>query len=222
MTDANQSHPKWINPCGWGVEDSEHDINDETSKVSDAELLMRITNQARIALTKADQFKDDFAQEMFNSNFEQLHENWKNSRYDWLPNQCQVPKNLSELVPDEHLQSLKLDDALLDTYQYLQMVAVGLEQVVRDQQREDGSFLQNFNQSESYLRLILCEIQVAIFERNIYDKMRPDVTRDIMPEYLRNETVLTSRNLRDWIIYRDYMNTLEYVIQVFDYFKMKL
>lgn len=219
---SDQSHPKWINPCGIDVDGALHDLNVQMPKVSDLELLTPIINQARIALSKANQFKDSFAQKVFNTNFEQLHENWKGTRYDWLPNQSQIPKNLNDPVSEEHLQSLKMDNALVDTYQYLQMIAVGLEQIVRDQERENGPFFQHFNQSEYNLRLVLCELQMAIYERRIHDQMRPDITRDAMPFYLRNETVDTSRNLRDWIIYREYMNTLEYVIQVFDNFKSKL
>ncbi|KAK4882189.1 hypothetical protein RN001_005508 [Aquatica leii] len=208
---SDQSHPKWINPCGIDVDGALHDLNVQMPKVSDLELLTPIINQARIALSKANQFKDSFAQKVFNTNFEQLHENWKGTRYDWLPNQSQIPKNLNDPVSEEHLQSLKMDNALVDTYQYLQMIAVGLEQIVRDQERENGPFFQHFNQSEYNLRLVLCELQMAIYERRIHDQMRPDITRDAMPFYLRNETVDTSRNLRDWIIYREYMNTLEYV-----------
>lgn len=32
----------------------------------------------------------------------------------------------------------------------------------------------------------------------------------------------TSMNIRNWIIYRDYLNMLEYLIQVFRHFKTKL
>ncbi|KAK5650164.1 hypothetical protein RI129_001193 [Pyrocoelia pectoralis] len=220
MTDTDQ--PKWINPCGIDMGAVLHTLNIEVPKVSDLDLLTSIINQARIALSKANQFKDDFAQQIFNSNIEQLHKNWKQARYEWLPQDSQIPKSLNEPVTEEHLEMLKMDNALVDTYEHLQKIAVGLEQVVQDQEREGGPLVDNFKQSELNLRLVLCELQMATYERGIHSKLHPDVTRDLMPDYLRNDKVNTSRNLRDWIIYRDYMNTLEYVIQVFDYFKSKL
>ncbi|KAF5289062.1 hypothetical protein FQR65_LT11922 [Abscondita terminalis] len=219
MTD--QSHPKWINPCGIDIDGALHDLNVQMPKVSDLELLKPIVNQAQIALSKANQFKDSFAHSAFNTNLKEVHENWKETGYDWLPNQSQVPKHLNEPVPKEHLEALELDSALIDTYHYLQVIAVGLEQIVQDQERESGPFFQNFNQSEYNLRLVLCELQMAIYERRVHGQMGPDITRDVMPKYLRNETGNTSRNVRDWIIFREYMNILEYIIEVFEHFKDK-
>lgn len=46
---------------------------------------------------------------------------------------------------------------------------------------------------------------------------RPDVSRDIMPIEYRRVNSTTQRDLRDWLIFRDYMNALEYVIEVFKY-----
>lgn len=81
-------------------------------------------------------------------------------------------------------------------------------------------YLKKFQKGQSLkihlpLFQVLCEIQMAIVERKVTP--RPDVTRDIMNE----DRVLdeTYRKLRDWAIFRDYMNCLEYVIEVFEYFK---
>lgn len=48
-----------------------------------------------------------------------------------------------------------------------------------------------------------------------------DITRDIISEEYKNLDN-SHRNLRDWIIFRDYMNALEYVIQVFEHFSSNL
>jgi len=67
---------------------------------------------------------------------------------------------------------------------------------------------------------VLCEIQVAIEERSV--TRRPDVTRDVMTSDFRTMTDMTSRDLRDWLIFREYMNGLEYVIQVFSHLRLRL
>lgn len=56
-----------------------------------------------------------------------------------------------------------------------------------------------------------------MMERGI--TQRPDVSRDIMEDDLRTIDSETFRDLRDWMIFRDYMNGLEYVEQVFEYFR---
>lgn len=115
---------------------------------------------------------------------------------------------------------LQLDKSLLDTYEYLQTIAVGLEQLVWDQEDDNAPFTGKFKEIEFKLRALLCEIQVAIMERGIV--MRPDVRRDIMTEAYRNNDNMTSKYLRDWLIFRDFMNALEYVIQVFNYLQDSL
>lgn len=62
---------------------------------------------------------------------------------------------------------------------------------------------------------VLCELQVALVERGVTP--RPDITRDIMPPKVRAIRNETERSLRDWIVIREYMNALEYVVQAFQY-----
>jgi len=66
----------------------------------------------------------------------------------------------------------------------------------------------------------LCEIQAAMLERGV--TQHENITRQIMGNELRHIGNSSYRNVRDWIIFRDCMNGLDYVIQVFEYFKQKL
>jgi len=45
-----------------------------------------------------------------------------------------------------------------------------------------------------------------------------DVQREVMPQTDRDSDDETTRNLRDWVIFRDYVNTLQYISQTFEYF----
>ena len=55
---------------------------------------------------------------------------------------------------------------------------------------------------------------MALAERGV--QPREDITRDVMRNEYRKISDQTFRNLRDWLVYRDYMNGLEYSIQVFE------
>lgn len=57
---------------------------------------------------------------------------------------------------------------------------------------------------------------MAMHERSV--SPRPDVDREVMPQQLRQVTDSTKRNLRDWLIFRDYMIVLEYVKDVYKFF----
>ena len=48
-----------------------------------------------------------------------------------------------------------------------------------------------------------------------------DVSRNIMAPDVRDIEDESYRNLRDWYIYRDYMNGLEYVVHAFNHLKRK-
>jgi hypothetical protein len=48
-----------------------------------------------------------------------------------------------------------------------------------------------------------------------------DVSRQIMASDVRDIEDESYRNLRDWYIYRDYMNGLEYVVHAFNHLKRK-
>lgn len=63
---------------------------------------------------------------------------------------------------------------------------------------------------------VLCEILIAMVELNITH--HPDVERDVMTPEFRDMEDSTDRNLRDWLIIRDYMIILEYVRDVLRFF----
>uniref|UniRef100_A0A1B6DXL0 Uncharacterized protein n=1 Tax=Clastoptera arizonana TaxID=38151 RepID=A0A1B6DXL0_9HEMI len=210
----------WVNPCGGtrnpdydSTEQSYHDYNDP--KILDP--FNPIVVLCNNSLTHAKLFRDQYVKKTFEQDFAKQLEMWsfQSVHYDWLPSEEQLPKSLGQPTSPEHLDSLKINDVLLDTYEYLQKIAVGLEQVVWDLNKNGGEFIQNFQDAESFLRGVLCEIHMAIFDRRI--TQRPDVTRDIMSLDMR-ELSTTHRKLRDWVIFRDYMNCLEYVREVFEYF----
>jgi hypothetical protein len=48
-----------------------------------------------------------------------------------------------------------------------------------------------------------------------------DVSRQIMAPDVRDIEDESYRNLRDWYIYRDYMNGLEYVVHAFSHLRRK-
>ncbi|KAK0160171.1 hypothetical protein PV328_007602 [Microctonus aethiopoides] len=257
------STPKWVNPCGMATDDVESGLDSDT--IPDAQLLSLIVLQAKTALDHAKLFCNGFVKHIFNIDMKEVHTMWKNSHYSWLPDQKSIPKQLGEhLSKDylEHLEPKKLDTILLDIYQYLQLYAVGLEQIVWDQDDYRLGAGKNFSDAEFKLRTrgeffwfstyfnseyfnvtkaeewnarmvkncyrtwyavlqVLCEVQVALMERGV--QPRVDVTRAAMSnEYRLLGTSTTYRNVRDWLIFRDYMNGLEFVIEVFDYLRGKV
>ena len=65
----------------------------------------------------------------------------------------------------------------------------------------------------------MCELQIAMLEKGV--EQNDDVGRDIMSENMRDVEYDSYRNFRDWAIYRDYMNGLEYALSVFNHIKQR-
>ncbi|RZC37531.1 uncharacterized protein BDFB_004257 [Asbolus verrucosus] len=206
MAASRDADPKWLNPCGMGG-----GVNGAANhRIPDDQLLAQIIDQTRIAQGQETNFQKEFVEKTWGKKFLDHHEAYKNTDWDWLPTK-KLPKKLTEHVPQEHLESLELKQTLLDVYSYLQQIAVGLEQVIWDEEDRDGDFKSSFEGSRDHLCHILCELQMAIIENNL--PVPNSVTRETMGEEYRNMTTNTNINVRNWIIYRDYLNMLEYIIE---------
>ncbi|XP_020299090.1 uncharacterized protein LOC109863261 isoform X2 [Pseudomyrmex gracilis] len=210
--------PKWVNPCGLASEDFDGDL--DVVQFPDEQLIQQIVLQASQALYHAERFRDRYLEYTFGSDLSSLHSPQFNLHYGWLPGQKEIPKQLGENLDQDYLKKIELDEILLNVYENMQKFAVGLEQIVWDQEDYGLSFRNEFKEAEFKLRGVLCELQVALVERGLTP--RPDITRDIMTSEFRKKESRTQTELRDWLIFRDYMNGLEYVVQVFEHLGQRL
>lgn len=109
--------------------------------------------------------------------------------------------------------------ALQKVFTYLQKIAAGMEQVVVDQADNNGEFLTEFDRAQFGLKMVLCEIEYALLQKGVPEEELAEVPREIIPMRIRNLEDQSYRNLRDWYIYRDYMNGLEYVVDAFTHLR---
>ncbi|KAF2884445.1 hypothetical protein ILUMI_21729 [Ignelater luminosus] len=218
----------WINSLPFS---SDPNLNNGNSSAStnDALLLEAINVQAASALDVANQIVDEYAVRVLRKrNFTEFYEEWRPTIIDewtWLPTPQTLHKELHGGIDKSYLETLKVEDIgriLNNSYRYLQMTAVGLEQIVIDKSKEDFLYA-NFNQSRFKLRLVLTEIQNALVEHDMYSLSEDNLRMDSIPLDLRSLTTnYTLQITRDGVIFVSYINTLEYVIQVSDYLKNQL
>lgn len=210
-----------MDPCGGNIAPSgpNHDPPD-FKPPTDSELLTGIIISAKSALDYAKLFSEDYVLKTFKAeNMMKHHNSWVSTRYAWLPSKEDIPKELGELTPPMHFDNLGgLDQSLLKSYEYLQRIAVGLEQVYHDKNRENEEFSMEFQNVMYKLRQVLCEVNNALSERKPNLPIR-DIERSIMDYEFRAMSDKTFRHLRDWFIFRDFMNCLEYLIQMCEFFK---
>lgn len=64
---------------------------------------------------------------------------------------------------------------------------------------------------------VLCSLQMAMIEKHV--EPDADAVRQLMDNKYRDMRSASGRNLRDFVIVRDYINLLEYTHQVLQHFQ---
>jgi hypothetical protein len=213
----HQRPAKWINPCRIPTTIPALPSDFEVQQQSDVDIFQNILTQVSKAENQAREFMGAFFEESFGTKLN--NDQYKDIHQDWIGNVAvNIGKYLGEEVDPEKLDALTVKETLRSMYEGLQKFAVGLEQIVLDQAVYGGNFHHHFHEAEFQLKYVLCELQIAMLEKSISHE---DITREIMSQTYRDMDDRTARNLRDWLIFRDYVNVLEYLRQVFKYFLEK-
>lgn len=217
MEAEGKGDPYWWNPCGTSTNPSYHydDSSDKSDSGSSNINISSVIHAINLSLNDANFFKDSFAQSTVQKSFSEFNDDMKQT-LSWLPTREEIPKTLGNKPSENHIKSLKFKEALVDIFHALQKIAVGIEQIVLDEQKYNGNFRENFTKTETQLKNVLCEIHQIIIECNY--EAKPNVGRDIIPAEQKNDSNQTSRDINHFLIYRDYMNALEYAKYVFEYF----
>nr|CAH0107753.1 unnamed protein product [Daphnia galeata] len=207
--------PKWVNPCGGILDDS--GVDPDAPLLEDSEIAANAILDVDIALSQIESFKDDFVRSLFRMSFDEMVRTWAHFHYDWLPAYEAVPKVVGAQLTPRQLDSLELGVTLKKLYLASQTIAVGLEQVILDRAVYGGDFLEQFATTENKLAMVLCSLQMAMIEKHV--EPDADAARQLMDNKYRDMRSASGRNLRDFIIVRDYINLLEYTKQVLHHFQ---
>lgn len=92
--------------------------------------------------------------ETFHVDVKKNHDHWKGIKLDWLELNKYMPKSLDVPLSKSYLASLKFRDVLHAVYVGMQNLAVGLEQVAWDQDREMLPYAKYFNETTLKLRTV--------------------------------------------------------------------
>ncbi|RWS24428.1 hypothetical protein B4U80_09380 [Leptotrombidium deliense] len=106
---------------------------------------------------------------------------------------------------------------LKKVFEYLQYYAVGFEQIVVDRTVGTGIMMDEFKDVESYLYQILCETHFAMQAKHV--KPDADVLRDVMSHEYREIEDASRRDVRDYIILREYIAATDFIVKLFEYLK---
>ncbi|XP_076334435.1 uncharacterized protein LOC143238248 isoform X2 [Tachypleus tridentatus] len=202
--------PRWVNPCGLPdhLLDPDSDFQN-LPPFSLKELVSKVVEVTESTKNHAESVENEFRMKVFkDSAF-----NVDYMRQEWLP---VIPP-----ISKDHFKSVNVREAYRKTFQYLQYYAVGVDEMKMDQvlHPESGQFLDHFQEVENRIREVLCEFQLGMYTLNI--RQNPDVMKNVMSTEYRDIPEESKRNLRDYLILRDYLKCITYTWELFSYLVKK-
>ncbi|XP_050348687.1 uncharacterized protein LOC126772377 [Nymphalis io] len=206
-----QENSLWGNPC-------DYDSNSKSAKYT-AKLAKDVASQAKNAYESTAKYKDKFALKLHSyPSFDELLTVWSSD--DWLRNFTWFPeeglpkeKVLYQAMPAEYMDKLikKIDKILPSMFKGLKMVVAGLYSITKEGLNDDifsdASMKHNITESMHNVRAVLCLFDEIMRSRNLEIMPLPDSE---IPD-MKNVDKLSYALL----VYRDTLNYLEYLAQVF-------
>jgi hypothetical protein len=115
----------------------------------------------------------------------------------------------------------KVEEAYSTSYEYIQYFAVGLEQIIIDQQlyfeHYSKEIITEFEEIKYEMNQLLCNLQTALHVLNIGQK--GNIGRNVMSKRYKDIEELSRRNLRDYTILNYYINATHFISELFHYKK---
>lgn len=111
---------------------------------------------------------------------------------------------------------LQIEDALIDAYHKVQIVAVALDHAVLTQKKNNGRFQTQFENLSRYVNNILLDLTSTMNEYSVSPPR--SVTGDIIPQEF-SKLDKTESGPFCFIVLRECIKTLNYFTKMFQYFK---
>lgn len=202
--------PFWVNPCGYLKKNEEPPI-------TSLDVVKRVLSEANFNQNFFNQFKFEYIKELTGVEFNEHYGAWQNISNSWMTDE--LPVMPGEVLSKAWLESRTFPGELTFTFETLQRVAVGLEKTI-DDAKKDNTFYNELLECKFKLKALLCEVSDGI--EDMKQKRNPDIERKVIPDDIRDETNVGQRNFLNTIIFRDYIISIEYILQVYKYFQKSL
>uniref|UniRef100_A0A182YR83 Uncharacterized protein n=1 Tax=Anopheles stephensi TaxID=30069 RepID=A0A182YR83_ANOST len=217
----------WLNPCGYP---SPYEITINTPINID---FSKMRDQVNTSLGTMELSIRNYTKTIFGVPMDRHHTTWESRDEPWIyKDGLRIPKKFRNDIVDTiymRISYMSIQEATRDFYRLLKdsyrryiRLAKGIEKMKEDLENVHNKAkykryeIELLNQVREEVRQslqqVLCEIfevLVVIDKKFLFQTLREDHTIDINDSYLDE----SERKLRDWTIYRELINQLEYIIQ---------
>uniref|UniRef100_A0A182VV71 Uncharacterized protein n=1 Tax=Anopheles minimus TaxID=112268 RepID=A0A182VV71_9DIPT len=217
----------WLNPCGYP---SPYEITINTPINID---FSKMRDQVNTSLGTMEVSIRNYTKTIFGVPMDRHHTTWESREEPWIyKDGLRIPKKFRNDIVDTiymRISYMSIQEATRDFYRLLKdsyrryiRLAKGIEKMKEDLENVHNKAkykryeIELLNDVREEVRLslqqVLCEIfevLVVIDKKFLFQTLREDHTIDINDSFLDE----SERKLRDWTIYRELINQLEYIIQ---------
>ncbi|XP_046641344.1 uncharacterized protein LOC124326500 [Daphnia pulicaria] len=202
----------WIQPCGYTVEGN-------TPPFPDSVLAGDYKSYLEMDLHYLEElWLEQFCLDKFLMSFADQVKSDEAYRYDWLQVNTVIPKNPGQHLNESHYSQLQFPSMLTQSSNIFQRIAIGWEQM--EYEKTDSLYKDHFTSAKFRMKNTLCQLDGYLADKKM--SPAPNPTRSIMPNELRSITSASQRDERNFRIIKEYVNALEYYIDVFSYFETAL
>lgn len=209
---SEEENPLWGNPCVYGSTISKTEYEPKFAE--------NLARHAKYVFEETLKYKDEFVKLYSYDTFDSFYNQMNNKNDDWLRN---FPWHLDDIMPKNKVLYKSLDEADLDElmkhiddvlpymYKSLKMVVAGFhmiaENLINDNIAADANLAKNIKDTVLKLSKVLCLFFDMITSRDL--KVLPLLNNEI--PVINDSNILKNA----FPIYRDTLNYLEYLSQVF-------
>ncbi|XP_057655134.1 uncharacterized protein LOC130893230 [Diorhabda carinulata] len=209
MDKLNQIVEWWLKPC----EQRGIDISDELNSIPDWRLLEMI-NQVQHNLIRVNTVKDQWANRTSQRKFDDI---FTDNTYPFLP---KLPKEYGKMVPDSYFKSKKLADLLKDAYHNSLIYAAAVSMLAKEKYSNPAAE-KVFHYMKFEIKQLICELYSFCEDSKVV--VTSNVSASVVPQNLQGSSLdLTQQLIREHIIFKEYINFLQYLEQLLMYIKNHL
>ncbi|XP_049544569.1 uncharacterized protein LOC125956558 [Anopheles darlingi] len=219
----------WSNPCGYPTPLEPITLGPPDNQVD----LSKMRDQMNMSLGTVEVSIKNYTKTIFGVPLDRHHTTWESREEPWIyKDGLRIPKKFRSDIVDTiymRISYMTIQEATRDFYRLLKdsyrryiRLAKGIEKMKEDLEnvhnrakykRFELELLNEVREEvRQSLQQVLCEIfevLVVIDKQFLYQALKEDHTIDINDSFLDEG----ERKLRDWTIYRELINQLEYIIQ---------
>jgi len=204
----------WRNPCSLDLSRLDR-LGVPATARSDANIIDSVLHLNSRLRPKLDQLMTEFVNTKYHNSRAEMEQDWGHHHLDWLSFVGRTIERQGERLAADTETPLQLEGVLRTHFADLQRLAMGFERTTLEAALFGDESLDDFRHLQTDLiNKLLCELHLGLLEKGLTPE-EAAVSEEVLGEAPRERRPSRQRNLRNWVLLREYELYLAHVDDVF-------